>query len=94
MDWYDPTCYASEIMDAKYGKVSTDDVVDKLTHLTSNQKDDLKSLFHGFTKLFDGTLGVYPHQKYPHQPNSWCKTQAQLTLCHSKNSSGCLQKGT
>ena len=26
MDWYDPTCYASEIMDAKYGKVSTDDV--------------------------------------------------------------------
>ena len=26
MDWYDPTCYASEIMDAKYNTVSTDDV--------------------------------------------------------------------
>jgi hypothetical protein len=32
MDWYDPTCYASEILDAKYGEVSTDDVVDQLTH--------------------------------------------------------------
>ncbi len=27
MDWHDPTCYASEILDAKYGEVSTDDVV-------------------------------------------------------------------
>jgi hypothetical protein len=36
MDWYDPTCYASEILDAKYGKVSTDDVID-LTHLTPDQ---------------------------------------------------------
>jgi hypothetical protein len=49
MDWYDPTCYASEILDAKYGKVSTDDVVDQLTHLTPDQRDDLKGLFHGFT---------------------------------------------
>jgi len=26
MDWYDPTCYAIEILDAKYEKVSTDDI--------------------------------------------------------------------
>jgi hypothetical protein len=64
MDWYDPTCYASEILDAKYGKVSTDEIVDQLTHLTPDQRDDLKGLFHGFTKLFNGTLGVYPHQKF------------------------------
>ncbi len=32
MDWYDPTCHASEILDAKYRKVSTDDVVDQLIH--------------------------------------------------------------
>jgi hypothetical protein len=64
MDWYDPTCYASEILDAKYGKVSTDDVVDQLTHLTLDQRDDLKGLFHSFTRLFDGTLGVHPHQKF------------------------------
>ena len=44
--------------------MSTEDVVDRLTHLTSDQKDDLKDLFHGFAKLFDGTLGVYPHQKF------------------------------
>ncbi len=61
MDWYDPTCYASEILDAKYSKVSTDDVVNQLTHLTPDQRDDLKGLFHGFTRLFDCTLGVYPH---------------------------------
>jgi hypothetical protein len=33
MNWYNPTCYASEILDAKYRKVFTDDVVDQLTHL-------------------------------------------------------------
>jgi hypothetical protein len=44
--------------------VSTDDVVDQLTHLTPDQRDDLKGLFHGFTRFFDGTLGVYPHQKF------------------------------
>jgi hypothetical protein len=32
MDWYNPTCYASEILDTKYGEVSMDDVVDQLTH--------------------------------------------------------------
>jgi hypothetical protein len=29
-DWYDPTCYASEILDAKYEKVLLDDVIDNL----------------------------------------------------------------
>jgi hypothetical protein len=29
MDWYNPTCCASEIMDTKYGKVSTEDVVNQ-----------------------------------------------------------------
>jgi hypothetical protein len=64
MDWYNPTCYASEILDAKYGKVSTDDVVDQLTHLNDKQKQDLKVLFKDFTRLFDSTLGVYLHKKF------------------------------
>ena len=64
MDWYDPTCYALEILDAKYGEVSTDDVADQLTHLTADQRHDLKILFRDFTKLFDGTLGMYPHRKF------------------------------
>jgi hypothetical protein len=38
MDWYNPTCYASKILDAKYGEVSTDDVVDQLTHLNKKKK--------------------------------------------------------
>jgi hypothetical protein len=64
MDWYDPICHASEILDAKYGQVSTDYVVDQLTHLNDKQKQDLKVLLKDFTKLFDGTLGVYPHKKF------------------------------
>ncbi len=61
MDWYDPTCYASEKLDDKYGEVSIDDVVNQLTHLNSKQKQDLKVLLKDFTKLFNGTLGVYLH---------------------------------
>ncbi len=66
MDWYDPTCYASEILDAKYEKVLVDDVIDQHDHLVAQQKNDFKQVFNEHTKLFDGTLGVYPHQKIPH----------------------------
>ena len=64
MDWYDPTCYATEILDAKYEKVATDDYVEQLDHLTPQQKKDLKGVLNTYTKLFDGTLGVYPHRKF------------------------------
>jgi hypothetical protein len=64
MDWYSPTCYTSEILDAKYREVSMDDVVNQLTHLNDKQKQDLKVLLKDFTKLYDGTLGVYPHKKF------------------------------
>ncbi len=64
MDWYDPTCYASEILDAKYDKVLVDDVIDQLDHLDAQQEDDLKRVLNEHTKLFDGTLGVYPHRKF------------------------------
>jgi hypothetical protein len=63
MNWYNPTCYASEILVAKYGKVSTDNVVDQLTHLNDKQKQDLKVWLKDFNRLFDGTLGVYLHKK-------------------------------
>ncbi len=64
MYWYNPTCYASEILDAKYGEVSLDDVVEQLMHLNEKQKQDLKALLKDFTKLFNGTLGVYLHKKF------------------------------
>jgi len=30
MDWYDPTCHAVDILDAKYEKISINDVVNQL----------------------------------------------------------------
>ena len=61
MDWYDPNCYAVEILDAKYEMVHIDDVIKQLGHLTIQQKADIKRVLSKFSKLFDGTLGVYPH---------------------------------
>ncbi len=58
MDWYDPTYYASEILDANYEKVLVDDVIDQLDHLNAQQKNDLKRVLNQHIKLFDGTLGV------------------------------------
>ena len=64
MDWYDPHCHATEILDAKYEKVLVDDVIDQLTHLNAQQKSDIRQVLNEHTKLFDGTLGVYPHRTF------------------------------
>jgi hypothetical protein len=64
MDWYDLTCYAFEILDAKYENVLVDDVIDELEHLNAQQKNDLRQVLSEHIKLFDGTLGVYPHRKF------------------------------
>ncbi len=39
-------------------------VVNPLECLNTQQKTDLKQVLSEFTKLFDGTLGVYPHRKF------------------------------
>ena len=41
MDWYDPTCYAVEILDAKYEKVKVNEENNQLNHLNPQQKEDL-----------------------------------------------------
>ncbi len=64
MDWYDPTCYAVEILDAKYEKVEVDEVINQLNHLNAKQKKDLRKILMEHAKLFDGTLGAYPHRKF------------------------------
>ena len=65
MDWYDPSCYAIEILDAKkYEKVLVDDVVSQLKHLDDLHKADIKWVLSEFTKLFVVTLGVYSHRKF------------------------------
>ncbi len=49
MDWYDPTCFAIEILDAKYEKVPIKDVVNPLEYLGTQQKADLKQVLSEFT---------------------------------------------
>jgi hypothetical protein len=64
LDWTGSLCNAIGILDAKYKKVSTDDVVDQLEYLNPQQKEDLKAVMKDYGKLFSGTLGVYPHIKF------------------------------
>lgn len=55
--------YAAPIMDAKYEEMDVEEVADGQKHLTPAQREDLKALFRRYRKLFDGSLGVYPHKK-------------------------------
>ncbi len=38
--------------------------MNSLDYLSTQQKADLKQVLSEFTKLFGGTLGVYPHRKF------------------------------
>jgi hypothetical protein len=60
-DWL--KCFATEILDAKYERADVVEVVKGLTHLKAHQKADLLGLLQENNKMFDGTLGVYPHKK-------------------------------
>ncbi len=39
-------------------------MVNPLEYSSIQQKADLKQVLSEFTKLLDGTLGVYPHKKF------------------------------
>ncbi len=39
-------------------------MVEKLDHLTQQQQSDLLNVLTKHQKMFDGTLGVYPHKKF------------------------------
>ena len=60
-DWLE--CFATEILDATYDKTDVTEVVKGLTHLNAHQKADLLRVLQENNKMFDGTLGVYPHKK-------------------------------
>ncbi len=60
-DWLE--CFATEILDAKYDETDVAEVVKGLTHLNAHRKADLLRVLQENNKMFDGTLGVYPHKK-------------------------------
>ena len=61
-DWLDS--YAVEkILDAKYDKLDINQVISEQKHLDDYQKQGLRELFLKYQKVFDGTLGLYPHKK-------------------------------
>ncbi len=60
-DWL--KCFATEILDAKYERTDVVEVVKELTHLNTHQKADLLQVLQENDKMFDGTLGAYPHKK-------------------------------
>jgi hypothetical protein len=48
-----------EIMDVKYAPADIDEMIYKCTHLTNNERSNLKALLKTFEPLFDGTLGTW-----------------------------------
>jgi hypothetical protein len=60
-DWLE--CFATEILDATYDKTDVAEVVKGLTHLNAHQKADLLQVLQENNRMFNGTLGVYPHKK-------------------------------
>ncbi len=50
-------------LDAKYERTDVVEVMKGLTHLNAHQKADLLQVLKEKDKMFDGTLGVYPHKK-------------------------------
>ena len=63
-DEFSESYLASPILDAKYEETSIADVVKQQTHLNDSQKAALRIVLEKHSKLFDGTLGVYPHRKF------------------------------
>ena len=55
---------STQIMEAKYEAIDTDELAHLQKQLTPKQRTDLAHLFHKFPKLFDGELHMYPHRQY------------------------------
>jgi hypothetical protein len=94
MDWYDPHCYATEILDAKYEKVLVDDVINQLTHLNAQQRFGIRHVLNKHTKLFNGTLGVYPHRTFHIDLVPGATPKHARPISYSSHSLRGFQKGT
>ena len=56
-DWLQ--CYATEILDTKHQQTEITNVLDKLTHLNTNQKTDSLQVLQNNSKMFDVILDIY-----------------------------------
>ncbi len=65
--------FSEHILDAKYEQVNIPDVAFNQTHHSLNQCCDLFKILLKHKKLFDGSLGVYPHKKNHIDLNSGAK---------------------
>ncbi len=59
-DWL--KCFVTEILDANHERTNVIEVLKGLTHLNTHQKADFLKVLQENNKMFDGTLGVYPHK--------------------------------
>ena len=57
-------CFATAMLDAKYEFVNVRQMVDSFSHLNMHQKADLIQVLSEHQKMFDGSVGVYPHKKF------------------------------
>ena len=55
---------STQIMEAKYEAIDTDELAQAQKQLTPKQRTDLARLFRKFPQLFDGELHTYPHRQY------------------------------
>ena len=55
---------STQIMEAKYEAIDTDELAQAQKQLTPKQRTDLARLFRKFPQLFDGKLRTYLHRKY------------------------------
>ena len=55
---------STQIMEAKYEAIDTDELAQAQKQLTPTQQTDQACLFRKFPQLFDGELHTYPHRQY------------------------------
>ena len=55
---------STQIMEAKYEAIDTDELAQAQKQITPTQRTELAHLFRKFPQLFDGELHTYPHHQY------------------------------
>ena len=55
---------STQIMEARYKAIDTDELAQAQKQLTPTQRTELACLFRKFPQLFDGKLRTYPHRQY------------------------------